>query len=56
MSLPILPLSTLAVACALLGVAYSDVKVKSPSALLMCLLFTLAVGIGYWIHSTHNWD
>jgi hypothetical protein len=54
MSVPILPLIALAVACTLFGVAYSDAKVKSPSALLMCLMFILITGIGFWIYGSQN--
>ena len=55
-NLPVLPLIALAVACCLFGIAYSDAKVKSPSALLMCLIFILLAGIGYWIQSMQPCD
>jgi hypothetical protein len=55
-NLPVLPLIALAVACSLFGIAYSDAKVKSPSAMLMCLIFTLVAGIGFWIHSLQPCD
>jgi hypothetical protein len=55
-NLPVLPLLALAVACSLFGIAYSDAKVKSPSAMLMCLIFTLLAGIGFWIHSQQPCD
>ena len=55
-NLPILPLAALTVACCLFGSSFSDAKVKSPSAMLMCLLFTLVTGIGFWIHSLEPCD
>ncbi len=51
-----LPLIALAVACCLFGTSFSDAKVKSPSVMLMCLLFTLVTGIGFWIHSLEPCD
>ena len=55
-NLHVLPLIALAVGCSLFGIAYSDAKVKSPSAMLMCLLFILIAGIGFWINSLQPCD
>jgi hypothetical protein len=52
--LQILPLFSLAVACTLFGLAYSDAVLYSPAFLAACLAFTFTTVMAYWIYACQS--